>query len=254
MVLVLDSGHLLMHGFPLTALKTRSHVSSCTVPGQIQPNIGESRSWAQAFRQVCLRRQKAYLYSFQERFLSETAGELLTRLFPSDTGHFELCKLAESWRRFSCSSGLFGKRLMLAYTWATHRRGRDPTPCFWQHHRGDQRGTLESDCTLDHDEALDTSKWGKSRGSLVMFARLLGIWSLSRLSKKLQKRNNNHRNHIRRDTRIYLPSSSPQTLGRISRICEHTESSEHNWRAVRQLRAALEGPGVTKPAIVYNRM
>ena len=44
-----------------------------------------------------------------------------------------------------------------------------------------------------------------------------------------------------------LPNSNPQTLGRISSICEHTESSEHSCRAVIQLNSALEGPGVTKP-------
>ena len=46
----------------------------------------------------------------------------------------------------------------------------------------------------------------------------------------------------------HLPNSNPHTFGRISKICEHTGSSEHNWRAVKQLRAALEGLGVVKPA------
>ena len=33
-----------MQGFPLTALKTRSHFSFPELPGQIQPNMGDSRS------------------------------------------------------------------------------------------------------------------------------------------------------------------------------------------------------------------
>ena len=40
---------------------------------------------------------------------------VLTMLLPSDTGHFELCTLVESFRRFSCSLGPFGIHSKLGY-------------------------------------------------------------------------------------------------------------------------------------------
>ena len=46
---------------------------------------------------------------------------------------------------------------------------------------------------------------------------------------------------------ISLPNSSPQVLGTTSKIWSQTLSSEQSCLAVRQLMAALEGPGVTNP-------
>ena len=57
-----------------------------------------------------------------------------------------------------------------------------------QYHRDDQRGTLWSDCTLDHGEALDTNTLEKNKETLEEFVTQPGIWSLSLLSMKLKKK------------------------------------------------------------------
>ena len=45
-----------MQGFPLTALKTRSQLCFCELPpGQIQPNMGDNRSFDHALWQRCLK-------------------------------------------------------------------------------------------------------------------------------------------------------------------------------------------------------
>ena len=51
--------HLPMQGFPLTALKTWSHVAFFRpLFGQIQPNIGERRNCDQALLHDCLKKEK----------------------------------------------------------------------------------------------------------------------------------------------------------------------------------------------------
>lgn len=145
-------------------------------------------------------------------------------MLPSDTGHSELCTLGESFRRFSYSHDLVGIHSEHGYMWARHQSDKDQTlqgkkmrplfyytcafklfpakaimqergkmihceltyPLFWLNHRGDQRGILWSDCTLDHDGVPDTDTLARSRGNPEGYAKQLGIWSLSQLSKKLK--------------------------------------------------------------------
>lgn len=52
---------------------------------------------------------------------------------------------------------------------------------------------------------------------------------------------------IRIEQKKFLPDSRPQTFGNISRIWAQAGESEQSWRDIKQLRAELEGPVVTKP-------